>query len=91
MLGGETGINLNFGCFGVERINPRIIGKREGIAYLSAQLCVCTAWPRLHRRSGLRQGFGRCAFKLGSPLFGIKKMLHCFLVDRSVFFYSKRR
>ena len=85
----DCGINPNFGCFGVGRINPRIIGKREGIAYLSAQICACTAWPTLHRRYGLRQRFGRCVFKLGSPLFGIKKMPHCFFVNRSVFFIPR--
>ena len=39
-----------------------------------------------HRWRELRQGPGRCVFKLGSSFARIEKMLHCFLVDRSVFF-----
>ena len=97
----DCGINPNWGCFGVKRINPKIIGKREGIAYLSAQICVCTGWPRLQRRYGLRQGLrdfkfyglrqapGKCVFKLGSSFARIEKMAHCFLVDHSVFFIPR--
>ena len=82
-------------------INPRIYSKMEVIAYLSLQILVCTGCWSLHRQYGrrqgprdfrfygLRQGFGRCVFKLGSPLSGIEKMPHCFLVNRSVFFIPR--
>ena len=84
-----------------ELINPRIYSKVEVIAYLSPQILACTGcWrpqrqygrrqgPRDFRFYGLRQGFGRCVFKLGSPLSGIEKMHHCFLVNWSVFFIPR--
>ena len=84
-----------------ELINPRIYSKIEVIAYLSPQILACTGCWRLQRQYGrrqgprdfrfygLRQGFGRCVFKLGSPLSGIEKMPHCFLVNRSVFFIPR--
>ena len=84
-----------------ELINPRIYSKMEVIAYLSPQILACTGCWRLQRQYGrrqgprdfrfygIRQGFGRCVFKLGSPLSGIEKMPHCFLVNRSVFFIPR--